>query len=156
MVTIHSGVSVLVVVNVHFDRSLRGRLRLITPHWPCYPGALGVTGDFTVGDVGRLPCSGPFSRTSLKSHSLTSQVKIPQPMVQYALCPELTGHSSISLWLRHVIFTAILMSLRTLVNVPSRVTAQQGVSSYRNRQIGASRSNVSRVGCRNIPVSGPF
>ena len=50
----HSGSSVLVVVNVHFEpdltlRSLRERLCLITPHWPCYPGALGViAGDFNI------------------------------------------------------------------------------------------------------------
>ena len=54
IVTIHSGSSVLVVVHVHFEpdltlRSLRERLCLITPHWPCYPGALGdIAGDFNV------------------------------------------------------------------------------------------------------------
>ena len=54
LVTIHSGGSVLVVVNVHFEpdltlRSLRERLRLITAHWPCYPGTLGlITGDFNI------------------------------------------------------------------------------------------------------------
>ena len=46
-VTIHSGDCVLVVVNVHFEpeltlRSLRERLRLITPRWPHCPDALGV------------------------------------------------------------------------------------------------------------------
>ena len=54
IVTIHSGGSVLVGANVLFEpdltlSSLRERLRLITPHWPCYPGALGViAGDFNV------------------------------------------------------------------------------------------------------------
>ena len=43
IVTIQSGDCVFVVVNVHFEpvltlRSLRERLHLITPHWPCYPG----------------------------------------------------------------------------------------------------------------------
>ena len=52
IVTIYSGGSILVIVNVHFEpdltlRSLRERLFLITPHWPSYPGALGVIdGDF--------------------------------------------------------------------------------------------------------------
>ena len=35
-------------------------------------------------------------------------------------CPELTGYLLIFLWLRHVIFIAILMSSKILVNVPSR------------------------------------
>ena len=47
IVTTRSGDCVLVVVNVHFEpdltwRGLRERLRRISPHWPCYPGALGV------------------------------------------------------------------------------------------------------------------
>ena len=54
IVTTHSGTSVLVAVNVHFEpdltlRSLRERLRLITPHWPCYPAAIGIiTGDCNI------------------------------------------------------------------------------------------------------------
>ena len=54
IVSIHSGDSILVVVNVHFEpdltlRSLRERLLLIFPHWPCYPGAFGVmAGDFNI------------------------------------------------------------------------------------------------------------
>ena len=35
-------------------------------------------------------------------------------------CPDLTGYLLIFLWLRHVIFHAILMSSKILVNVPSR------------------------------------
>ena len=139
--TINSGRSVLVIANVHFEpdltlRGLRERLRLITPHWPCYPGALGVVaGDFNIcepeggrfnvwnqtftdGDAERLPFSGLFSRMSMKSHSLTLREKNQQPMVQYAHCPELTGHLSISLRLKHAMSTAILMYLRTLVNGP--------------------------------------
>ena len=130
--TIHSGGYVLVVVNVHFEpdltwRSLRERLRLVSPHCPCYPGALGGLLLVTSTSVNprkeestsglrlsrmvmrrRLPCSGPFFRTSLKSHSLTSQGKISQPVVQYVLCPELTEHLLIFRWLRIVISTASL------------------------------------------------
>ena len=41
-VTIRSGVSVVVIVNVHFEpglvlRDLRERQRRISPHWPRYP-----------------------------------------------------------------------------------------------------------------------
>ena len=45
-----------VVVNVHFEpdltlRQLRGRLRLIHPHWPAYPSGVGVIlGDFNICD----------------------------------------------------------------------------------------------------------
>ena len=53
-VKIRSGCRSQAVVNVHFEpeltlRSLRERLRLITPHWPHYPDSLGViTGDFNI------------------------------------------------------------------------------------------------------------
>ena len=49
---IRSGRHNLVIVNVHFEpelilRQLRGRLRLIHPHWPAYPSGVGVIlGDF--------------------------------------------------------------------------------------------------------------
>ena len=46
LVNIHSGRHNLVSVNVHFEpllalRQLRDRLRLIHPHWPSYPNAVG-------------------------------------------------------------------------------------------------------------------
>ena len=63
----------------------------------------------------RLPFSSPFSRMQ------PGFTRTLQPIVQYALCPDLTEHSLIFLWLRHVIITALPMSLRTLVNIPSRV-----------------------------------
>ena len=52
IVNIQSGRRNLVVVNVHFEPELtlrrsRERLRLITPHWPLYPNAVGIImGDF--------------------------------------------------------------------------------------------------------------
>ena len=113
-------------------RRLRERLRLITPHWPWYPGALGfIAGDFNIcepeggrfndwnqtftnGDAGRLFFSQYFFPHVLEIAQLTLREKIQQPMVQYARCPGLTGHSSISLWLKHAISIAILMYLRTL------------------------------------------
>ena len=52
-------------------------------------------------------------------------------------CPELTGYLLIFLWLRHVIFIAILMSSKILVNVPSRGFA-------------ASSCPILRVTCRHV------
>ena len=52
IVNVRSGCQSLVIVNVHLEpeqtlRSLRERLRLITPQWPHYPDAIGVImGDF--------------------------------------------------------------------------------------------------------------
>ena len=54
VVNVRSGCQSLFVVNVHFEpeltlRSLRERLRLITPHWPQYPDATGtIMGDFNI------------------------------------------------------------------------------------------------------------
>ena len=54
VVNVRSGCRILVIVNVHFEpeltlRSLRERLRLITPHWPQYPDAIGmIMGDFNI------------------------------------------------------------------------------------------------------------
>ena len=99
IVNIRSGCRSLVVVNVHIEpeltlRSLRERQRLITPHWPHYPDALGVvTGDlnicepeegrfnvwnqtFTDGDTSFIP----FSLVSMKSLSPTLQGETLQPM----------------------------------------------------------------------------
>ena len=66
IVTIQSGDRNL-VVNIHFEpeltsRSVRERLRLITPHWPLCPEAFGV-----------LPSSVPSSLMSSKSLSPTLQ-----------------------------------------------------------------------------------
>ena len=52
IVNVRSGYQSLVIVSVHFEPeltlgSLRERLRLITPHWPQYPDAIGmIMGDF--------------------------------------------------------------------------------------------------------------
>ena len=52
LVTCHG----LVIANVHFEpeltlRQLRGRLRLIHPHWPAYPNGVGIIlGDFNICD----------------------------------------------------------------------------------------------------------
>ena len=121
IVNIQSGDRDLVVVNVHFEpdltlRDLRERQRLIAPHWPLYPEAVGViTGDFNIcepeegrfnvwnqtftdGYAGKAALFS-FSLMSSKSLSLTLQGEIQEPTVQYAHCSGLTEHISISLWL---------------------------------------------------------
>ena len=56
LVNIQSGRHNLVIVNVHFEpeftlRQLRGRLRLIHPHWPAYPNGVGIIlSDFNTCD----------------------------------------------------------------------------------------------------------
>ena len=56
LVSIQSGRHKIVIVNVHFEpeltlRQLRGRLRLIHPHWPVHPNVLGIIyGDFNICD----------------------------------------------------------------------------------------------------------
>ena len=56
LVNIQSGRHNFVIVNVHFEpeltlRQLRGRLRLIHPHWPAYPNGVGIIlGDFNICD----------------------------------------------------------------------------------------------------------
>ena len=52
-------------------------------------------------------------------------------------CPELTGYLLIFLWLRHVIFSAIPMSSKILVNVSSR-------------GFTASSCPILRVTCRHV------
>ena len=92
IVTMQSGARNLVVVSVHLKpdltlRNLREMLRIITPHSPLYPDALGViTGDFNIcepeegrfnswnqtfsdGDAGKMLSSVPYSLTFSKLRS---------------------------------------------------------------------------------------
>ena len=70
LVSIQSGRQSLVIVNVHFEmeltlRRLRERLRLITPHWPSYPNAVGIIlGDFNICE----PEEGRVSRMEPNLH----------------------------------------------------------------------------------------
>ena len=67
LLNIRSGRHSLVVVDVHFEpdltmRQLRGRLRLLHPHWPAYPTGVGINlGDFNICDPeeGRFKCLEP-------------------------------------------------------------------------------------------------
>ena len=54
IVSIRSGRQSLVIVNVHFEpaltlRQFSERVRVINPHWPSYPNAVGIIlGDFNI------------------------------------------------------------------------------------------------------------
>ena len=93
IVNVQSGRTNLVIVNFHFEpeltlRRLHERLRLITPHWPSYPNAVGIIlGDFNISEPeeGRFNVwsqtftDGDTGRTAL-FHSLFLHVlEIAQP-----------------------------------------------------------------------------
>ena len=179
IVSIRSGGRNLVVVNVHFEpdltlRSLRERLRLVTPYWPLYPEAVGVITGTSIfasqrkeGSMfgirpsareirERLPSSIPFFLVSSKSLSPTLKGETPQPMAQYAHCPGLIEHSSISLWLKLATSTAIPTYMRILENGLYQVTMQMYALSCRNRRFGVTWASAFRVGCPNIPFSAQF
>ena len=114
--TIRSGGSVMVIVNVHFEpdlilRDLPERLRRVSPHWPRYPEAFGVIiGDFhicepeegrfsvgnqtfTEGDAGKRPCSVRSSRMSLKSRStMRTLSRIDRAFVNLPMSETFTFH----------------------------------------------------------------
>ena len=79
-----------------------------------------------------------------KSSSQNLQGKIPLLMVRYAHYPELTGHSLMYQWLRHVLFIAILMFLTTLENGPYRVIMCQQKATNRHDQIKRIPSCMSK------------
>ena len=107
IVNVRSGCRNLVVVNVHLElelflRSLRERLRLITPHWPQYPNAIGIVmGDFNIcqpeeGSMfgirlsptvtrERLPYFIPYFLVFLKLLDLTTLGEIPPSLGLYHL-----------------------------------------------------------------------
>ena len=116
IVSIRSGCRNLTVVNFHFEpkltlRSLRGRLRLIAPHWPLYPEAVGViAGDFdicepeegrfnvrnqsfTEGDKGKAALFHSFFSSCSRNRSARPYKERLQPMEEYSHCPGLIEHS---------------------------------------------------------------
>ena len=103
LVNIRSGRHNLVIVNVHFEpeltsRQLRGRLRLIHPHWPAYPCGVGVilvistsairkkddlmfgTSHSPMATREKLLCSILSFATFLRLSNLTSQEETLQPL----------------------------------------------------------------------------
>ena len=143
------------VVNVHFEpeltlRSLRGRLRLITPHWPHYPDAIGVImGDFMIFEpeegrfnVWKSALFRVFFLAFSKLPSLTIQGETLQSMVFYARCPGLIQRLSIFPWLKHATSIATPMFLRTWRNGPYRdhaavrvVTQKPTVRGHQGKRI---------------------
>ena len=169
IVNVRSGCRSLVVVNVHFEpeltlRSLRGRLRLITPHWPHFPDAIGVIlGDFNICDPeeGRFNVwNQPFTEGDTGKadifHSFFPRVfEIAQPDftrrdstvdgVFRTLSRILLERLSIFLWLKHATSTATLMSLRTWENGPYRVTMQPYVGLFKTDYSGAPGQTHSEL-----------
>ena len=103
LVNIQSGRHNVVIVNVRFEpelilRQLRGRLRLIHPHWPAYPNAVGIIlGGFNVcdpeegrfnvwkktctdGDPRKIAVFHSFFHLSLKLLNLITREKTPRPL----------------------------------------------------------------------------
>ena len=160
-VSIHSGDSILVIVDVHFEpdltlRSLRERLRLILSTWALVTLehlvlwleiSTSVNLSKTDSTFGiRLSRMANAGKTAVFHVFFPYVFEIAQPdftrkdvTVNGVLrtCPELTGYLLIFLWLSHVIFIAILMSSKILVNVPSR-------------GFTASSCPILRVTCRHV------
>ena len=171
IVNVWSGCQSLVIVNAHFEpeltlRSLRERQRLITPHWPHYPDAIGtIMGDFNIFASQRkedsmfgIRLSPMVTRKRLlyfmlyfltfsKLPSLIIQRETPQSMGLYARCPGLIKLLSIFLRQKRATSIAAPMLLRTWRKGPLYVWL------FKNRLFGDTRANAFRVGCPNVPFS---
>ena len=89
IVSIQSERTKLVIVNVHFEpertvRRLRERLRLIVPHWPSYPNAVGlILGDFNICDpfnvVNQSFTDGDTGKTAALHCNFPNILEIVQP-----------------------------------------------------------------------------
>ena len=158
-VSIHSGDSILVIVDVHFQadltlRSLRERLRFFFTFGPVTLGHVELWLEISTS-VNLCKADSTFgirlSRMAMQERLLFSSFypyvfEIAQPDFTrkdvtvngvIRTCPEMTGSLLIFLWQRHVIFVAILMSSKILVNVPSR-------------GFTASSCAILRVTCRHV------
>ena len=85
IVNVQSGRQSIVIVNVHFEleftlRQLRERLRLINPHWPSYPNAVGIIlGDYNTCEPEERRFN-VWNQTTAMFHSFFSHVlEIVQP-----------------------------------------------------------------------------
>ena len=179
IVNVQSGRKNLVIVNVHFEpeltlRRLRERLRLITPHWPSYPNAVGIIlGDFNIcepeegrfnvwnqtftdGDTGKAALFHSFFHMSSRLLDLTTLGGIPLSLGSYARCQGLIVSLLSYVWLRLVTFTATPMSLRIWGTSPLRVITRRYILSFKSRLIKENSANAFQVGCPNIPFSVLF
>ena len=129
IVNTQSGRHSLVIVSVHFEleltlRRLRERFRLITPHWPSCPNAVGIIfGAFNICELeeGRFnvwnqkpsltvtrerpPCCNPFFRMSSRFLNLISLGGTLQPMGSHAGLIGFFFLKEIYLWLRRETFS---------------------------------------------------
>ena len=160
IVSIQSGRQSLVIVNVHFEpeltlRRLRERLRLITPHWPSYPNAVGIIlGDFII-------CEPEEGRFNVWNQTFTDgdadyTGRDSQPLGSCALYQGLIASLLTYLWLRREIFTATPMSSRIWGTGPFRVITRRYVLSFISQLIGSNRAIAFQVGSPNIPSSVLF
>ena len=120
IVNVQSGRKNLVIVNVHFEpeltlRRLRERLRLITPHWPSYPNAVGIIlGDFNFcePEEGRFNVwnqtytDGDAGKTAMFHSFFPHVLEIAQP--------DYTGRDSTALEIRRTLSRID----RILINLP--------------------------------------
>ena len=133
IVNVQSGRRNLVVVDVHFEPELtlrrsRERLRLITPHWPLYPNAVGIImGDFfyicepeegsfnvwnqtfTDGDTGKAALFHALFPHVFEIAQPDYSRRIPLSLGLYARCQGLI----VCPWLKRVTSNTTPMFLRT-------------------------------------------
>ena len=174
VVNILSRCQSLVIINVHFEpdltlRSLRERLRLLTPHWPRCPEDIGS--DYGVTSIlasqrkedpmfGIRPSPSVTRERSLyflafsKLPNLTKQGEALRSIGLSARCPGLIERLSIFLRLKHGISITTPMFSRTSGKEdPYEVIVQLYASSFNKRLFVYINANAFRVGCRNIPFS---
>ena len=170
VVNVQSGRQSLVIANVHFEPELtltqfRERLRLINPHWPVYPNAVGIIWvgfNICEPDEGRFNVwnqtftDGDLRKTAIFHSSLTHFLEIAQPdytrrgstALGIIRTPSKIDRffKQIYLWLRREIFTAAPMSSRTWGTGPFRVTTRQYVLSFMSQLLGSN--NANKAGCQ--------
>ena len=175
LVSIRSERHSLVIVNVHFEpeltlRQLRGRLRLINPHWPSYPNAVGIIlGDFDICDPeeGRFNVwnqtftDGEPGKTAVFHSFFPHVLEVAQYDYTRRDSTALGDIRTLSridrifinlpMAEKHVISISLLMLMRTSERKLFRVTMLQHASSSRNLLIEDNRANVFPIGCPNIP-----
>ena len=97
---------------------------------------------FTDGDSGKAALFHSFFSSCPRHRSAPIlQGETLQPTVLFAHCPGLTGHLSISLWLKHATSIATPVYLRISANGTYRVIMQPYASSFKKPTI---RSNQGK------------
>ena len=174
VVNVQPGRRNFVVVNVHFEpelalRRLRERLRLITPQWPPYPGAVGIImGDFKI-------CEPEEGRFNVWNQSVTDG-DTEKGALFHSLLPHVLETAQPDYSRRDSSVIGIIRTLsridRIFINLPVaeardfhcyphvfEIQENQSIPSdhaavrfvMKNRLIGDNWANAFQVGCRNIP-----